>query len=69
MQDSVPRVSAARFFAVAELLDQAFPKANAVPDYLSHECEKAEQSLLTAIGKTAFTSDPLLAKLLAVTHR
>ena len=69
MQDIVRRVSAARFFTVADLLDQAFPKADATPDYLSHECERAEQSLLSAIGKTTYTSDPVLAKLLALTHR
>jgi hypothetical protein len=69
MQDSVRRVSVARFVTVADLLDQAFPKANATPDYLSHECERAEQSLLTAIGKTASTGDPVLARLLALTHR
>lgn len=69
MQDDVRRVSLSRFIAVAELLDHAFPDAVPVPDYLSHECERAEQSLLGAVGRSAETSDPLLAKLLGITHR
>ena len=54
-------VSAAEFVRTSELLDSAFPKADAVPDYLLHECEKAEQALLGAIGKKGVTRDAELA--------
>jgi hypothetical protein len=54
---------------VAELLDQAFPKAPATPDHLAHHCDEAEQALLSSIGSLAFTSDKTLARLLAVNHR
>lgn len=63
------KVSAGRFVLVAELLDHAFPKAKATPDYLSHDCERAEQALLSSLGATCTTSDEALAKLLALQLR
>ena len=69
MDRPVRRVSTARFVLVAELLDQAFPKAKATPDYLSHDCERAEQALLTSIGKSGYTKDKQLADLLVLSHR
>jgi hypothetical protein len=69
MKNKVRKVSASRFVLVAELLDHAFPKQQATPDYLSHDCERAEQALLNAIGKSGYTSDKVLADLLALSHR
>jgi hypothetical protein len=69
MASDTRKVSTARFVMVAELLDHAFPRGAATPDYLSHDCERAEQALLSSVGRTGFTSDKLLAKLLAVSHR
>lgn len=63
------KVCAAQFVMVAELLDQAFPKGPATPDHLAHHCERAELALLSSIGKTGFTSDKMLADLLALSHR
>ena len=69
MDNQVRKVSTRRFVLVAELLDHAFPKAQATPDYLSHHCERAEHALLDHIGKSAFTTDERLAELLTLTHR
>jgi hypothetical protein len=69
MDGDIRKVSTARFVMVAELLDQAFPKAPATPDHLAHHCDEAEQALLSSIGSLAFTSDKTLARLLAVNHR
>ena len=69
MDRPVRRVSTARFVLVAELLEQAFPKAKATPDYLSHDCERAEQALLMSIGKSGYTNDKQLADLLVLSHR
>lgn len=66
MADDVHKVSIARFVVVAELLDRAFPKAAATPDYLSHDCERAEQALLTSVGRTGRTNDKLLAELFSL---
>jgi hypothetical protein len=63
------KICAAQFVRVSELLDHAFPKGPATPDHLAHHCERAEQALLTSIGRTGFTSDKLLADLLALSHR
>lgn len=63
------KVSTARFVLVAELLDQAFAKAQAIPDYLAHEAERAEQALLESITPAAFTRDKRLADLLSLSHR
>jgi len=69
MRERGQRVSAGRFVLVAELLEQAFPKAKATPDYLSHDAERAEQALLSSLGKTCTTRDEALAQLLALSHR
>lgn len=62
------KVSLAAFIVLAELLDQAFPDPMPVPDYLSHDCERAEQALDASLGKASFTSDPVLAQLFAMSH-
>ncbi len=69
MRERGQRVSAGRFVLVAELLDQAFPKAEATPDYLSHDAERAEQALLSSLGSACTTRDETLAQLLALKHR
>ena len=69
MQRGKRRVSTAEFVQVSELLEHAFPKADAVPDYLSHDCERAELSLLKTIGKAGDTDDANLAQLLGLTLR
>jgi len=69
MRERRQRVSAGRFVLVAELLEQAFPKARATPDYLSHDAERAEQALLSSLGNSCTTSDESLAELLALKHR
>jgi hypothetical protein len=66
MSSDVHKVSLARFVAVAELLDHAFPKAVATPDYLSHDCERAEEALLSSIGRTGMTDDKVLAELFSL---
>jgi hypothetical protein len=68
MQKARRPVSAARFVRIAELLDQAFPRAAATPDHLSHHAEKAEQALLTSAGRSGITHDERLAVLLSLTH-
>ena len=68
MTSATRRISAAEFVRVAELLEHAWPKESAVPDYLSHDCERAEQALLSAIGRLGYTGDAALAQLLGLTH-
>lgn len=60
------KVTLASFIRVAELLDRAFPDSAAVPDYLSHDCERAEQALQRTVTRPGYTSDPLLARLFDV---
>jgi hypothetical protein len=63
------KVSLRRFITFCELLDHAYPEPVPAPDYLMHECELAEQALFALRARSACTSDPRLAKLLAVTWR
>ena len=67
MATDVRRVSASDLVRAAELLDIAFPLVRAVPDYLSHDCQRAEEALLTSIGKRGMTRDEDLALLLGLT--
>ena len=62
MQKLRRKVSTQTFVRTAELLENAFPRAAATPDYLLHECEKAEQALLNEIGKGGVTGDSDLAQ-------
>jgi hypothetical protein len=38
----------------------------ATPDYLSHDCERAEEALLSSIGRTGRTDDKVLAELFSL---
>lgn len=69
MAGRMKRVNAGRFVLVSDLLGEAFPKDKAMPDYLAHDCERAEQALLIAVGKSGTTRDEFLAGLLALSHR
>ena len=63
------KVSLPRFIMVGELLDQAFPDPVPAPDYLSHQCELAEQALMGMNASLGSTGDERLARLFAVALR
>jgi hypothetical protein len=48
------------------MLEQAFPGPVATPDYLAHDCERAERALLSIAGRQLVGADPKLLRLLAL---
>jgi hypothetical protein len=69
MHSADKKVCLRRFITFCDLLDHAFPEPLPAPDYLMHQCELAEQALFGVSVHVGSTSDPLLARLLAVTYR
>lgn len=63
------RVDLAKFIQMSELLDEAYAGLKPAPDYLSHECELAENALSKLGSKFGTTSDSNLAALFALTYR
>lgn len=53
-------------YDVGRMLDQAFPGPVATPDYLAHDCERAERALLGAAGRHLIGADPDLLRRLAL---
>lgn len=51
--------------SVSRILDDAFSGPAAMPDYLRHECERAERALLTLAGGQVDAPDTLLKRLFA----
>jgi pyrimidine operon attenuation protein/uracil phosphoribosyltransferase len=69
MPRTARKLTTSEFVQLAELLDSAFPKAPAIPDYISHDCERAEAALAAARLQEADTGDEVLAKLLGIPLR
>ena len=63
------RVSLGKFILLSELLDQAYAGPTPTPDYLQHECERAEDALAQLGAKHGITGDATLAKLFALSLR
>jgi hypothetical protein len=63
------RVSLGEFILVSELLERAYAGPTPTPDYLQHECERAEDALAQLGAKRGITGDAALAKLFALSYR
>jgi hypothetical protein len=61
-------VSLRRFIEPGDLLDEAFPDPMPAPDYLSHQCESAEQALMGLSTRLASTQDAKLGQLFSVSR-
>jgi hypothetical protein len=62
------KVSLGRFIEMGELLDEAYPDPLPAPDYLAHQCELAEQALMSLSARLAVTRDMKLSRIFAVPH-